>query len=790
VSVLLRKSLRDLRSYRGQAISIALLVAVVTLLVTGGIRARGMLSESRDGWYERLSFADLELFFQPTHRGLADMALKVEGVLAAEERLLAEGLVTAEDLHPLPALLQVLPAAAPPRLNQLHLLEGHYPMPGEKAVVIDRSLQAAHGLRLGTLLTVRMDEEERTLPIVGIAFSPEHVLHPINPEYTMPLAGTVAVIGVSEAAVEGIKRSDRVDSLLLRLKPGVDEARLRLALQEALPVSIAEFRARADRPGHAFTEQILATYDIYMPTTAFVIVLIALALLVLTLVRIVQRQRVSMGTLVTLGHGPLSIASSFLAIALLPTLAGTLLGSAVSGPFARMLFSSYARKVGYAPLLDPGAGAAAWLTALCCLLTALLACFVPALILAQHRPAALLARGAWKGALEPQGGLVHLAARLRDVLRVPLPVVVGLTHVSRRRGSTAAAVLGLGAIFAVVLAFLLVHITHRREIGASVSRLGLDATVHFTEPVDDEAIAALGRQAEGEAEALLSRRALLELGERTLYRRLLCVRPGRWMEKLRVASGRKLRSDDEPGILVDQYLAGTCGVDVGDEIVCYPSKDAPEGMSLRIVGVLEGVGLGLAVLPLETGRQLFSLPGLATCAHVASNLPAVELEKRLWQAPEVEAVFSLERAGVQVRAIFEGSTIVLVLALLMAILVAVLFLGVLAALDATERAPDFAILTALGWRQRSIVSLCLTEVMTRGVLALCLAVPLAPLLAGWLLDRIAAANHYRMQLDTPLWLFAAVVSTALLLMPLGALPALRAAQRVTPARALRLLATE
>ena len=132
----------------------------------------------------------------------------------------------------------------------------------------------------------------------------------------------------------------------------------------------------------------------------------------------------------------------------------------------------------------------------------------------------------------------------------------------------------------------------------------------------------------------------------------------------------------------------------------------------------------------------------------------------------------------------------LILALLMAILVAVLFLGVLAALDTTERAPDFAVLTAVGWRQRSILALCLTEVMTRGILALALAVPLSPLLAGWLLDRIAAANHYRMQLATPVWLFVAVAGAALLLMPLGALPAVRAARRVTPARALRLLATE
>jgi hypothetical protein len=114
VSSLLRKSLRDLKSYRGQALCIALLVAVVSVLVTGGVRARSMLQASRDIWYERLAFADLELHFQPTHKGLAEMALAVEGVRDAEERLLAEGLIESEGLRPLPALLQVLPAGAQP----------------------------------------------------------------------------------------------------------------------------------------------------------------------------------------------------------------------------------------------------------------------------------------------------------------------------------------------------------------------------------------------------------------------------------------------------------------------------------------------------------------------------------------------------------------------------------------------------------------------------------------------------------------------------------------------------
>ena len=107
-----------------------------------------------------------------------------------------------------------------------------------------------------------------------------------------------------------------------------------------------------------------------------------------------------------------------------------------------------------------------------------------------------------------------------------------------------------------------------------------------------------------------------------------------------------------------------------------------------------------------------------------------------------------------------------------------------------DRGFDLAVLQAIGWRARTLLGLCMTEVLTRGVLALGLAAALAPWLARWLLGRISHANHYHMELLLPAWVFLAVCACALVLMPLSAWPAWRAARRVTPARALRILARE
>jgi hypothetical protein len=119
-----------------------------------------------------------------------------------------------------------------------------------------------------------------------------------------------------------------------------------------------------------------------------------------------------------------------------------------------------------------------------------------------------------------------------------------------------------------------------------------------------------------------------------------------------------------------------------------------------------------------------------------------------------------------------------------------LFLGVLALLEADERAPEVALLEALGWRERSIFSALAAEVGTRCLLAVLLAAALAPLLAAWLRARIAAGSGYVLPTagtDGPTLLALGGAALATLL---AAVPAHLASRRTGPGERLRLLARE
>ena len=133
----------------------------------------------------------------------------------------------------------------------------------------------------------------------------------------------------------------------------------------------------------------------------------------------------------------------------------------------------------------------------------------------------------------------------------------------------------------------------------------------------------------------------------------------------------------------------------------------------------------------------------------------------------------------EVESSFRGSLSVLWASFGTSVLLAVLFLAVLALLDAQDRAPQLAVLHALGWRRRAVAALVGTEVAARGVPAVLLAAALGPLLASWLASRIAEVSGYRLSPSAPASLHLLALGCALLAVPLGAWPAVRAARRAT-----------
>ena len=384
---LLLKSWRDLRARRWQTLGLILLTAIIVATTTGAERARRMLENTRDTYYRELGFADFDIRCSPTIAGLLERVRDVPGVAAAEEIPLLPGVLYTRDVHPLTTIVRVLPEE-PPEVDRLQVLEGRYPAAGEEGVVLDRSMRRVFGLAVGDDVELEMEGVRRTLPVLGLSVTPDHILYPSNPEFLIPVPGSLAALSLSAAAAKAFPHTDLVTSIRFRFEAGVVREPLQQRLLDELGVSPIAVLPLAEGPDYRTTQMILRFFDIYLPAALLVLIAVALTLLVLTLRRLVHSQEAQIGVLSATGHRPAAIAAWLRAAAgrrRHPRGSCWVRGGARC-LYGRFIFQSYVNGVGFAPLRDPGPGSEVLLVSGACLLIAVVVSYALAYATADPPP--------------------------------------------------------------------------------------------------------------------------------------------------------------------------------------------------------------------------------------------------------------------------------------------------------------------------------------------------------------------------------------------------------------------
>jgi ABC-type lipoprotein release transport system permease subunit len=369
-------------------------------------------------------------------------------------------------------------------------------------------------------------------------------------------------------------------------------------------------------------------------------------------------------------------------------------------------------------------------------------------------------------------------------------MLLGLSQPFRHPVSALLATAGLGALLAALLSFLSVQRAYEATTTDAARRSGLDAVVRLKEPAPESALADLAARSGGRVEPLLTGLALLRGERQEGFVQVVGLGAAGWAESLRVVAGRGLSAGASGEVVVDRWTADLRSVRVGERVLLFPTLSAPEGLAATVVGIVETLSAGRIYLGLEDARTLFELPGMVNGAQVASSRAPADLEAGLLAVPSVEHATSYATARREVTAMFASGRKVVAISLCVTVLLSMLFLAVVGAMDAQERMPDVAVLHALGWRDRSLRALLLTEVGLRGALGVLAGLVAAPLLAQSLFARLSAANHFTLEPVPDPWMPALLALLCLLALPLAAWPAWRVVHSLAPARALRLLARE
>ncbi|MGN0758322.1 MAG: ABC transporter permease [Candidatus Ventricola sp.] len=316
-NTLRKKLLRDMTRAAMQFLSIIALCALGTFAFAALDGTARMTRDTLDTYFEENNLADYWITLPSADRTSLDKVAAVPGVATVRARASADLETT------LPGDVSVSVTAYDgamdintPLLREGALLEEN----DRRGCLVEERFAVAHGLVPGSRLGVKLGGQEYTFIVRGVVVSPEYIVVS-NGIVADPNA--YGYLLVNACAMEALP----LTQIVATLEDGADSDAVRTAIEAALPDALV-----VDRSSHQSTAR--ANNDAQMfenMTYIFPVLAYAIAALIVmtTLSRMIDNQRMQMGTLKALGFSARQIRNHYLSYALVPSALGALLGTLI-----------------------------------------------------------------------------------------------------------------------------------------------------------------------------------------------------------------------------------------------------------------------------------------------------------------------------------------------------------------------------------------------------------------------------------------------------------------------------
>lgn len=341
-----RKLLRDTLHLRGPMIAVVLVVASG---IASFVSMRSMyyyLLDSQTAYYDEYRFADLFARLKRAPDPLIDEIARIEGVVSARTRIVFDVVLDVPGLEePATGRLLSIPENRVPVLNDIHLRRGRYIAPGRRdEVIASDAFVEANGLAVGDSLGAVLNGRWQRLRIVGIGLSPEYVYEIRGGADVLPDNRRFGVLWTSrDALAAAFDMEGAFNDVSLALGPGADVEEVTDGLDRILDRygGLGAY-PRADQASHFFLANEIEEARVSGTMIPSIFLGVAAFLLHIVLSRLVTTQRDQIGTLKAFGYRNGTVAAHYVKLALVPVLAGALLGTALGLWFAVLLADVYA----------------------------------------------------------------------------------------------------------------------------------------------------------------------------------------------------------------------------------------------------------------------------------------------------------------------------------------------------------------------------------------------------------------------------------------------------------------
>ena len=725
-----RKLWRDIGRSAMQFVAIVFLCALGTWVFSGLEGTWRTIQLSAETYFEQTNLADFWVNVESAGKADVDNLRNISGVAAVQSRYTAEMDTPdlGEDVSVLVHAYRGAPEINIPLIRSGEALTGE----DQRGCLVDEQFALAHSLAPGDSLTLLLNGERRTYVIRGLALSSEQVL---TAKDVMPDPAAYGYVILNMDALGDVP----VNELLVRLRPGADAALAEQAVQARLPYALVITQAT-----HASTQRTRSEVTMFRNLTyVFPVLAFAVAAMIVltTLTRMIENQRVQIGTLKALGYARARIRMHYVNYAFLPSLlgaaAGTVVGRLMLPP---MLYQMEAQHYILPQKLTPPLSPAEWgMTALMVLLSV-------SICLYAYRRAAREEAAALLRPKPPKAGARVVLERIGPLWRkLSFNTKMVVRNIARNKGRTLVAMVGLLCCNMLLICAMGLQDSVEACVAdyfmgtvAYDVRADLDAGAGTLESYQRRVDA---RRVEGAMEMRVS----LRYGRSARAVVLSVLTDGQTL--LRLGPGNTEVSLPQSGVAISRKLADATGLAAGDTVQLWlPGDD----MGLRFtVDTVYEVNIGQT---LYMGRSLWeSLHKGAyrpTALYVQGATPL-----SLHVLAEADEVTGFKYPIDQYRltlTVLDSTTAVFSLMYGAALGLAFVICYNMGLINFTERTRDYATLKVLGYHQREIRGLMMWENNAVTLLGAALGVWPGILLTQAVLNAVHSENNVFVAHVTPL----------------------------------------
>ncbi|UCD35772.1 MAG: ABC transporter permease, partial [Nitrospiraceae bacterium] len=638
-----RKILRNLWTMKGQALAIVMVIASGVATFIMSVSTMQSLKSTQEAFYREYRFAEVFASLKRAPERLMQRVRGIPGINRIESRVFAAVNIDIEGFpDPVSGHLISIPDTGEPLLNRLYLREGRLPEPfRDDEVLAGEPFAQAQGFHPGSTLGAIINGKRRTLTIVGIALSPEH-LYQMPPGALFPDFKRYGIMWMRRSALgTAYDMEGAFNNMTATLIPGSSEDDVIDQIDEILkPYGGLGAYGRKDQLSHRYLSEEFRQLEQMAAIFPVIFLSVAAFLLNVVISRLVSTQREEIAALKAFGYSTHDMGLHYVKLVLVIVVSGLLAGisgGAWLGRWMSMIYMEFYRFPFLHYQLQPSAIMSASMVS---------AAAAMAGTVYSVRKAALLPPAQ---AMRPEPPAFYretLPERLGLKRLLSQPTRMILRHIGRRPVKSLFTVTGISLACAIMMvgSFQGDAIDYMVDVQFGLAQRE-DITVTFTEPTSRRALFDL-RGIEGirHGEVFRSVPARLRFMHRSYRTAVMGLEPGGDLQRL---ISTELKPIDIPpaGIVLTDHLGKMLGVSIGDVLTIEALEGRRPVVKIPVAALVSqyiGVSAYMDLTALNTAMGEGNTVSGAYLAADSRHLP--EIFNRLKEAPRVSSVEIREKA--------------------------------------------------------------------------------------------------------------------------------------------------